>query len=355
MESMGLNFWKGKRVFLTGHTGFKGGWLAHWLHLLGADVCGFSLAPNTAPNFFELTHVEKLLHHVIGDIRHYSSLEKTVLDFDAEIVIHMAAQPLVIKSYESPIETFATNALGTAHLLEAARKSKSTKVVLVITTDKCYENNESGIAYREADRLGGHDPYSNSKACAELITQSFRDSFYAEKNVTLATARAGNVIGGGDWSENRLIPDIIRAITHKEKLMLRYPNAVRPWQHVLESLSGYLVLIEKCFSDPKKYSESWNFGPNDSQHFSVQQMVEKFHQKIARPFEFEVFSNNDLKESQQLTLNIDKALHKLGWTPKYNTEESIQKTVEWYNAWFNNEDMRTVTQKQIINYQEGIK
>jgi len=350
VENMELNFWNGKRVFLTGHTGFKGGWLSLWLNLLGAKVYGYALAPSTTPNLFELTQLNKYINHFVGDIRDEVLLKKEIIHFDPEIIIHMAAQPLVINSYESPIETYGVNALGTANLLEAARYAKSVKVILVVTTDKCYENKEWVWSYRENDRLGGHDPYSNSKACAELITQSFRDSFYAKKNIALATARAGNVIGGGDWSKHRLIPDIVRAIAHQEKLLLRYPSSIRPWQHVLESLSGYLNLIEKCFLDSQKYSEAWNFGPHDSKNYSVKQIIEKFQEKINKPFQCEITENESLPESRLLRLNIDKALSKLNWSPKYTIDKSIQITADWYNACLNNEDMKIVTEKQILDY-----
>ncbi len=357
LENMEIMFWRNKRVFLTGHTGFKGGWLAHWLNILGADICGFALAPDTQPNFFDLTRLEKNIKHLVGDIRDYDLLKKSIMDFKPDIIVHMAAQPLVIRSYANPLETFSTNIMGTANLLEAARLSQSTQVVLVITTDKCYENNNAQQPFCEGDRLGGHDPYSNSKACAELVTQSFRVSFYEKQNIGLATARAGNVIGGGDWSEHRLIPDMIRAIADKKKLTLRYPDAIRPWQHVLESLSGYLRLIEKCFSKPKKYSAAWNFGPKDLQHYSVKSIVEKFHEKINRDFNVEITENpknEKLIESQHLTLNINKSLSELNWSPYYTTEQSIEKTAEWYNAWFNHRDMAAITRDQILDYQNKL-
>ncbi len=264
-----MEFWRERRVLLTGHTGFKGSWLSLWLQSLGANLVGFSLLPPTLPNLFEIAQVEKGMDSIIGDIQDFSLLQKTINYHQPEIVIHMAAQSLVRYSYQEPLKTYTTNVMGTANLLEAVRLNDSVQVVVNVTSDKCYENKEIDRGYRETDRLGGYEPYSNSKACAELVTQAYKDSYFKNKGMGIATVRAGNVIGGGDWAKDRLVPDVINACLNQQAIYLRYPNALRPWQHVLDVLAGYLVLAQRLYELPAQYSGSWNFGPDDENIKSV--------------------------------------------------------------------------------------
>jgi len=278
-----VKFWSGRRVFLTGHTGFKGGWLALWLGKLGAQVTGYSLEPPTKPSLFELARVAESARSVIADVRDIAKLEQTMAAARPEVVFHLAAQSLVRQSYTDPVGTYATNVVGTANVLDIVRRTRSVKAVVNVTSDKCYENRESASGYRESDRLGGHDPYSNSKACAELVTQAFRDSFFAPGNstgsrVALASARAGNVIGGGDWATDRLLPDFVRAILEKRPVRIRHPEAVRPWQHVLDPLAGYLRLAERLAVEGERWAEGWNFGPEESDARNVRWMVERLTQ-----------------------------------------------------------------------------
>jgi len=352
MEGLGLNpsFWRGKTVFLTGHTGFKGGWIAHWLYELDASVHGYSLEPPTQPNFFTETQLQKRLSQsTYGDIRDLAALTSALKQAKPDIIIHMAAQPLVRESYNTPVETFAANVMGTVNLLEAARQVGIVKAIVNITTDKCYENKEWLWPYRESDRLGGHDPYSASKACAENVAAAYRNSFLADANIHLASVRAGNVIGGGDWATDRLIPDFLRVLDAGKTLASRSPNAVRPWQHVLEPLSGYLTLLEKLYTEGSAFAEAWNFGSNDEDERPVSWLVEKLcaHTPGAH---WEIESGRQPHEASFLTLDSSKAKARLGWMPRWSLETALSKTTEWHQAWRNREDMAAITTQQIQAY-----
>lgn len=354
MEVMGLdlNFWKNKKVFLTGHTGFKGSWLSIWLNNMDAKVSGYSLMPPTNPSLFEIAEVDKFVKNTYGDVRNLDSLKKSISEANPDIVIHMAAQSLVRTSYESPIETYSTNVMGTVNVLEAVRASKNVRSVVIVTTDKCYENREWDWGYRENEAMGGYDPYSNSKACAELATASYRSSFfnpddYNQHQVGVASARAGNVIGGGDWARDRLIPDLLHSVLEKKTLLIRNPNSIRPWQHVMEPLSGYLLLAQKLYSEGDKYSDAWNFGPNEIDAKPVSWIVDY----LAQHWEGNLSWQNDKQphphEANYLKLDISKAKNKLGWTPRTNLELALQLILEWFQAYIKKENMRQVIQKQI--------
>lgn len=345
------SFWNSRRVFLTGHTGFKGAWLSLWLADMGAKVSGFALNPSTNPNLFELGGVEeRLIVHTIGDIRDYDALLCAMRAADPEVVIHMAAQPLVRESYADPIGTYGTNVMGTAHLLECVRALPCVRAVVVITTDKCYENNEWEWGYREIDRLGGRDPYSNSKACSELVTQAYRQSFFqAEGSVRIASARAGNVIGGGDWSKDRLVPDIVRGFSTEEGVRLRNPAAVRPWQHVLDPLSGYLLLAEKLASS-SGYDGGWNFGPSAGDEHPVKDVADAVLAALGAGKLLVEPDPNGPHEAKLLTLDCSKAHARLGWMPKLQFRDAIAMTAGWYAAWRKGENMKAFTLAQIRNY-----
>lgn len=345
-----MQFWQGKKVFLTGHTGFKGSWLSLWLQMMGAELTGFSLKPPTSPNLFDLARIEESMNSIIGDIRDFSVLQEALQRARPDIVIHMAAQPLVRYSYQEPLETYSTNVMGTANLLEAIRKTDSVKAVLNITTDKCYENKEWYWGYRESDQLGGYDPYSNSKACAELVTSAYRNSYLNQQGVGLASARAGNVIGGGDWAADRLIPDLVRACVENEAVSIRNPHALRPWQHVLEPLSGYLILTEQLYHSPLDYSEAWNFGPNDGDIKPVSWIAD---------FVIELWNNKSSihldkgihpHEATYLKLECAKAKSKLQWTPCWDIKKGIMETVSWYQAHEARENMQDITLMQIEKF-----
>ncbi len=351
------NIYKGKRVFLTGHTGFKGSWLALWLTKLGAEVCGYSLAPNTTPSMFNELDIEnKITKSVIADILDFEKLQETMTEFKPEIVFHLAAQPLVRLSYSEPIMTYQTNVMGTLNVLEVARQCSSVKAFVNITTDKCYENKEINRGYREDEPMGGHDMYSSSKGCVEIMSSSFRRSFL-EKDGTyaMATARAGNVIGGGDWALDRLIPDCVRYINAGEKIEIRNPIAVRPWQHVLEPLSGYLLLGQLLFECGKKYADGFNFGPNEDSVLKVAEVAQKVVENYEKG-EVVVYKRDDLHEAGLLMLNIEKAEKVLGWIPTYTANQAISKTVEWYKHFYNKDtNMYEFTINQIEEYEKGIK
>ena len=343
-------FWKNKTVFLTGHTGFKGGWIAHWLDELGASVHGYSLKPPTEPNFFTDTRLrQRLAQSTIGDVRDLNTLTAALSTAKPDIIIHMAAQPLVRESYNTPVETFATNVMGTVNVFEAARQVGTAKVIVNVTTDKCYENKEWLRPYRENDRLGGHDPYSASKACAEIAGVAYRNSLLADVDIHLTSVRAGNVIGGGDWATDRLIPDFFRALDAGETLSIRSPNAIRPWQHVLEPLSGYLLLAEKLYTEGSAFAEAWNFGPNDDDARPVSWIVD--HLCSRNPgAKWETKNARHFHEAGLLKLDSSKAKTKLEWAPRWNLEAALNKTMEWHQAWRNNEDMVAVTSAQIQAY-----
>ncbi len=349
------DFWQGKKVFLTGHTGFKGGWLSLWLQSLDAEVYGYALNSPTTPNLFTTAGVAKgLVSSTIADIRDAATLEKAMLLSQPDIVFHLAAQPLVRYSYAEPVETYATNVMGTVNLFEAVRKTASVRAVINITTDKCYENRESLRPYTEDDAMGGYDPYSSSKSCSELVTAAYRRSFLAESGVSVATARAGNVIGGGDWSEDRLIPDFLRAIDKKQTLVVRSPNAIRPWQHVLEPLAGYLQLAEQLFTQGEQFAQGWNFGPHESDARTVAWIVEKLIATMPNA-SWKVDEQPQLHEANYLKLDSTKARLQLGWQPMWNLETALEKIAAWHQAWHNKKDMQQFSLDQIAAYQKAIK
>ena len=353
MASIDSGFWRGKRVYITGHTGFKGSWLCLLLQHLGAELKGYALSPATEPALFLEARVAQGMTSEIGDVRDLATLTASLVDFDPEIVIHMAAQPLVLASYERPIETYETNIMGTAHLLEAVRHCPSVRAVVNVTTDKCYENNEWAWGYREADTLGGRDPYSSSKACAELVTAAYRESFLRKDNISVATARAGNVIGGGDWAENRLIPDILRAFEAATPVVIRNHSATRPWQHVLEPLSGYLMLAERLFEKPNDYSGAWNFGPYDHNVRSVGWILDKMT-NLWPDNSWRLDSNDRLHEATSLKLDISKASDVLGWKPTWDLVSTLEKIVSWHRCWAGGGDVTAACVNEINAFIQDI-
>lgn len=344
-------FWKGRRVFLTGHTGFKGGWLALWLADMGAEVYGYALLPPTNPDFFTVTGLySKLADHTIDDVRNAEGLSAALHKAEPEIVFHLAAQPLVRYSYEAPAETYAVNVMGTVNLFEAIRKTGGVRSVVNVTTDKCYENREWVWPYRENDRLGGHDPYSSSKACSELVASAWRRSYFTASGTCLATARAGNVIGGGDWAADRLIPDFLRALDAGETLVIRSPRATRPWQHVLEPLSGYLLLAQSLYEQGASFAESWNFGPDESASKPVQWMVEYLCSRIDHAA-WSCDQGAQLHEANILKLDSSMARRRLSWKPLRNLQEALDMTLAWHQAWKRGEDMYAFSLGQIRDYE----
>ncbi len=344
-------FWKDKRVFLTGHTGFKGGWLSLWLQKMGASVYGYALYPQTEPSLFRVANVASgMSSSVIADIRDANALQNAIKNAKPEIVFHLAAQPLVQYSYKNPAETYEVNVMGSVNLLEVIRSTSGIKVVINITTDKCYENKEWVWGYRENDPMGGFDPYSSSKGCVELITAAYRQSYLKATGVALASVRAGNVIGGGDWAENRLIPDFLRAIDAKQTLKIRSPHATRPWQHVLEPLSGYLMLAERLYNDGENFAEAWNFGPSDEDTRSVQWIVEHLA-TIRNDIEWACDETPQPHEAQSLKLDSSKARQLLNWHVTWNLETTLIKLMEWHQSWLCNKDMRALTLRQIKEYE----
>jgi CDP-glucose 4,6-dehydratase len=350
-------FWQGKTVFLTGHTGFKGGWLALWLASMGAKVTGFSLSPNTTPNLFTSAQIENgLVRSQIADLRDAQVVLLAIKAAKPEIVIHMAAQPLVRYSYDHPLDTYATNVMGTAHVLDAVRQTSGVRSVVVVTTDKCYENREWVWAYRENEAMGGYDPYSSSKGCAELVSAAYRQSFFPPKRyddhgVALATARAGNVIGGGDWSVDRLIPDAIRAFEANQPLVIRNPLATRPWQHVIEPLSGYLVLAQALYEHGPRFNGAWNFGPKPDDARTVQAVINAFVACWPTPAQWLQDSHEQPHEAQSLQLDCAKAQHELLWRPRWNLEESLLRIRDWHLAFARGADLGVFSLAQIAAYQ----
>lgn len=343
-------FWKGKKVFLTGHTGFKGSWLSLWLQTMGAEVKGYALPPPTTPALFHVAQVDRGMESEIGDIRDLESISKSMKSFEPDILIHMAAQPLVRLSYKQPVETYSTNVMGTVNVLEAARQCQKLKAAVSVTTDKCYENKEWEWGYRENEPMGGHDPYSNSKGCAELVTSAYRNSFFNDAHIALASARAGNVIGGGDWAEDRLIPDIINAFQEGKTVVIRNPLSTRPWQHVLEPLSGYLVLAQELYEQGVKYAEAWNFGPKDEDCKPVGYILDKMVSLWDGKTLWELDRNENPHEANFLKLDCSKAANRLKWQPNWNLDITLQLIVDWHNAWQKGNDMRKHCINEIKKY-----
>lgn len=353
-KSTSEDFWKDKRVFLTGHTGFKGSWMSLWLQEMGAIVKGYSLTAPTEPSLFVEANVATGMESQIADIRDYQTLHDSIKAFKPEIVFHMAAQPLVRMSYDIPIDTYSTNVMGTVHLLEACRKVSAIKAIVNITSDKCYENQEWVWGYRENEPMGGYDPYSNSKGCAELVASSFRQSFfnpanYAQHGVGLASVRAGNVIGGGDWALDRLIPDILLAFQENRDVEIRSPYAIRPWQHVLEPLSGYLTVAEKLYSEGAEYSEAWNFGPKDEDAQPVQKIVETLSSNWGEANWF-LSKGEHPHEAHYLKLDCSKAKMRLNWQPVWDLDTTLSKITKWHKEWLAKSNMREYTLTEIKEY-----
>ena len=342
-------FWKGKRVFLTGHTGFKGSWMSLWLSQLGAKVTGYALQPPTDPSLFKLCRIDQLVDSRIADIRDKEKLTKAIASAKPEIVIHMAAQPLVRRSYLEPAETFAINVTGTVNLFEAIRSVPGIKVVLNVTSDKCYLNNGQKKAFKEDSPLGGYDPYSSSKACSEIVTAAYRSSYFNQLGIAVATARAGNVIGGGDWAEDRLVPDFIRSILKNEPLNVRNPGAIRPWQHVLEPLNGYLMLIEKLYENGLDYAEAWNFGPEAKDAKPVEWIVNKLCQRWGSG-SCNIDEGKHPHEAHYLKLDCSKAKARLKWRPKYDLNKALEKVIGWTRDYKDGRDVRQTCFAQIEEY-----
>lgn len=343
-------FWLGKRVLLTGHTGFKGSWLSLWLQSMGVELCGLALDPPSSPSLFTQADVALGMRSLIIDIRDYESVLAAVVKFKPEIVIHMAAQSLVRTSYQDPIGNYATNVMGTVHLLEAVRQVNTVKVVLNVTSDKCYENKEWHWGYREEEAMGGHDPYSSSKACAELVSSSFRRSFFKNTGLALATARAGNVIGGGDWALDRLVPDILRAFEENVSAIIRNPQSIRPWQHVLEPLSGYLILAESLYINGQLDAEAWNFGPSDEDAKPVKWIVDKMALLWQRGGSWKVDTDDHPHEAHYLKLDTSKSKNRLGWYPRWDLNKTLENIVFWHSSWLNKEKAKSLCLTQINQY-----
>lgn len=344
-------FWKGKRVLLTGHTGFKGSWLSLWLQSLGAELHGLALNPPTSPALFDEAHVSDGMNSVIGDIRNPEVVDRMFKACLPEIVIHMAAQPLVRHSYAEPVETYATNVMGTVHVLDAARRCESVRAIVNVTTDKCYDNREWVWGYREDEPMGGRDPYSNSKGCAELVTSAYRQSFLASQGIAVATARAGNVIGGGDWAADRLLPDILRAFSQREPVRIRHPRAIRPWQHVIEPLSGYLVLAERLYEFGQAYAEAWNFGPRDQDARPVIWIVDRVAQLWGPDAQWQQDAGDHPHEAHYLKLDVSKAGARLNWEPRWTLGTALEQTTQWHRAWINGQNIRGLCLDQIASHQ----
>lgn len=357
---MHTEFWKGKRVLVTGHTGFKGSWLCLWLHILGSKVLGVALPPPTVPSLFGLADTEKDMQSEVVDIRDLQVLQAAVSRFRPEIVLHMAAQSIVRASYVNPVETYETNVMGTVHLLEAVRKVGGVKSVVIVTSDKCYENKEWMWGYRETDQLGGFDPYSSSKGCAELVTAAYRNSFfphhdYAQHGVAVATARAGNVVGGGDWTEDQLIPDVMRAFAEGRPVLLRSPGSIRPWQFVMEPLSGYLTLAEQLYVRGAQYAAGWNFGPGEEHAQTVQWIVERLCAQWGDGAKWSRDGGHHPHEAGYLKLDSSLARGQLGWRSVVSLETALDWTVEWYRAYYMKADMRAITMEQIHRFMDLTK
>lgn len=350
---MNQEFWKGKRVLVTGHTGFKGSWLCLWLKSMGAETTGYALDPATKPNHFEAARVGQGMRSIIGDIRDLESLKRCVASARPEVVIHLAAQSLVLASYEDPVGTYTTNILGTVNVLEAVRGADTVRSVVVVTSDKCYENHEWVWGYRESDPMGGRDPYSNSKGCAELVTAAYRQSFFGDgkRGVAISSARAGNVIGGGDWSPNRLVPDAASAFAAGKTVAVRNPAAIRPWQHVLDPLAGYLTLAERSYAEPERFSEPWNFGPPEEDARPVSWLVTNLAELWGQSAKWKATDNGQAHEASFLKLDCSKARAGLGWQSKLDLPTALGWVVDWYKAHYAGADVASLTSGQVAQYQ----
>lgn len=350
-----VSFWRGRRVFLTGHTGFKGGWLALWLTDLGAEVTGYALPPPTRPSLFDLARIQGLVRHVEGDVRDGAALTAAVAQARPEVVVHLAAQSLVRASYDDPVATYGANVMGTVNLLEAVRRAGTVRSVVCLTSDKCYENRETARPYRESDAMGGYDPYSSSKGCSELVVAAWRRSFFnperiAAHGVGLASARAGNVIGGGDWAKDRLVPDVIGALAAGKRALIRSPGAVRPWQHVLEPLAGYMLLAERLWSGDGAVAEGWNFGPDEADAKPVSWVADRLAALWGEGAAWDRAESPAPHEATWLRLDCAKAHEKLGWRPRWPLDEGLRRTVDWSRALAKGADMRDFTLSQIHAY-----
>ncbi len=355
MEDMvtGVNtFWRNKKVFLTGHTGFKGSWMSLWLLKAGANLTGYSIGLPTNPSLFEELKIEKQMNSITGDIRDLPAITKAVHEAKPEIVIHMAAQPLVRYSYHEPVETYMTNVMGTVHLFEAVLAAGSVKAILNVTSDKCYENKERKAGYREDEAMGGYDPYSNSKGCAELVTSAYRRSFFEKEEIHLASGRAGNVIGGGDWAQDRLVPDIIRSVLQNETLQIRNPRATRPWQHVLEPVGGYLKLTQKLFELGAQFAQGYNFGPAQDDHCDVEKIILKMNRHWNDKIKYKIFQSDlNPHEAGYLSLDCAKAQADLKWQPRWNVDIALEKTVQWVERRTAQDSIQEVCLQQIKEYE----
>ena len=344
------SFYKNKKIFITGHTGFKGSWLNLFLKNMGARTLGYSLKPNKSlPSLHNLLNLEKMSESNYKDIRNFKNLSECIENFQPDIVFHLAAQALVIKSYKDPVETLSTNVMGTVNLLEICKSVKTIKAIINITSDKCYENNNVDKEYIESDRLGGSDPYSASKACSELINSSYQKSFYSKSDIGLASVRAGNVLGGGDFSENRLIPDIIRSVINNDKLIIRSPESTRPWQHVFDVIYGYILLGRKLYENPKEFSSPYNFSPSSENCVPVEEILYKVNKLLK--IDYEIIPG-EFYEANLLILNADKAKKYLGWNPVYNIDQTLQESIKWYNDFMNEKDVVKTSQSQYKKYME---
>jgi CDP-glucose 4,6-dehydratase len=351
------SFWHGKRVLITGHTGFKGSWLALWLQGCGAEVAGYALPPTTQPALYEAADVKAGMHSVYGDIRDTTRFTALMKEFRPEITFHLAAQALVRESYANPVETYSVNVMGTVHFLEAVRQTPAVRVAVVVTSDKCYENREWAWGYRENEAMGGHDPYSSSKGCAELVTAAYRSSYCSDRAEApvLASARAGNVIGGGDWAKDRLIPDIVRALQQNRPVLIRSPHAIRPWQHVLEPLNGYLNLAERCWEEGAACAEGWNFGPDERDARPVQWIVERMTQRWGEGARWELDGSPHPHEAHYLKLDASKAKSRLGWQPCLDLSTTLDWVVDWYRRHAQGAEARALTLEQIERFQQKIE
>ena len=351
MGEVDVEFWNGKKVFITGHTGFKGSWLSLWLQSMGALVKGYALEPPTSPSLFVEAKVANNMESEIGDIRNLDTLKASMTAFNPDVLIHMAAQPLVRLSYLEPVETYAINVMGTVNVLESARSCSNLKAIVSVTTDKCYENKEWEWGYLENEPMGGHDPYSNSKGCAELVTSAYRKSFFNSPGTpSLAPARAGNVIGGGDWAEDRLIPDILKSFESNKPVIIRNPLSTRPWQHVLEPLSGYLVLAQQLFSNGDDFAEGWNFGPKEEDSKPISWILDKMLTDWGNGAGWELDTNNNPHEAKFLKLDCSKAAYKLHWQPRWDLEYTLRTIVSWHQKWSEGKNMNEICLQEIARY-----